>query len=297
MVDLAAQYADGRLHSSYKQDGTDTQRYSSSGPNLQNLPASERLPLPWLEGLPDIRASFVAPPGFRIVERDLSQIELRLAAHYSADPGLVRVYREGGDVHALTMAKLGVDRRNAKIGNFSVCYGISPASLAVKVSMATNVWPPDVRAAEAFIDGFLNDGYPAVRDMQDDLVARAEEMGYTEAITGYKFLLPPSEWAGRRRDGTKRKAVNYVIQGSAGGIIKWVMAELYELWQARGVLESKVWLIGQVHDSLMVRTTEDYAEQVNSDMEWAMEQAGIHFGLLVPLTSGGGIGASWSETK
>lgn len=292
LVDLAHQSGDGRLHCGFKQDGTSTSRYSSSGPNLQNLPSSERQDLPWLKDLPDIRASFCAAPGWKIVERDVNQGELRLLGHFSEDPNLLHVYRTGGDIHALTMQALGVERRPAKIGNFATSYLISGKSLAVKVRMGTNDWSYSDQQAQEFIDGWYGT-YVGVRPWQDEVIADAERNRYATTITGFKE--PLTEWRGFKRYGSERKAVNTPIQGSLAGLLKMAMAALYERWKREGELGVRVRFVAQVHDSIVLEAREDFADEANRVMGACLLWVGRKYGLRVPLESSGGVGNNWSE--
>lgn len=300
LTNLAAQSGDGRLHSTFRQDGTPTSRFSSSAPNLQNLPSSERQDLPWLGGLPDIRARFVARPGWTLVVRDFSQIELRLVAHYSRDRALLQAYHDGLDLHAMTVERVGggIQRRHAKIVNFSTIYRITAPRLATKLSMATNDWGITPATAQGYIDGFFQ-AYPGVVEMHAEFIDAARRNGYAETLTGFKR--PLTEWTGRRRWGTENQAINTPIQGSAGGIMKRAQAKLYEVWVERGWLvpgdpgASVVRILSQVHDELIVECRADLAHAVNRDMEVAMETAAPE--LRVPLTSSGGIGPTWAAAK
>lgn len=300
LVHLAAQSGDGRLHSTFRQDGTDTSRYSSSGPNQQNLPGSDRLPHPWLADLPDIRATFQAAPGWRVVVRDFSQVELRVTAHYSRDARLLEAYRTGADLHSLTMERLGIPRRNAKVANFSTIYRISAKSLRIKTALATNDWSRTVAQVQDDIDAWY-DLYPGVADMHQRLIEEAERNRYASTLTGFKR--PLTEWSGRRRWGTENQAINTPIQGTAGGLIKRAQVALHTLWgergwlgdPARGFAGAKVRWVAQVHDELIVEAMDSVAEQVNDDMDRAMVAAGPE--LVVPLASSGGIGNSWADAK
>jgi DNA polymerase I-like protein with 3'-5' exonuclease and polymerase domains len=295
LVSLARQSGDGRLHSTFRQDGTTTQRYSSSGPNQQNLPGSHRQPLPWLGGLPDIRAAFRTDPGWKLVIRDFSQVELRIVAHYSRDPGLLEVYRTGGDIHARTMEALGgIERKAAKTTNFSVCYRISAPALARKIAMATNDYTYTAQRAQGFIDGFY-DAYPGVAQMHEEFIIAAERAGYAETITGFKR--PLTEWRGRVRWSTENEAINTPIQGSAGGLIKLAMSNLWTKWNAEGILGGSVRFVAQVHDEVIVECRAELAERVDADMAAAMAAVGPMVGLRVPLDSSGGIGDSWADAK
>lgn len=315
LVDLADQAGDGRLHTSYKQDGTDTVRYSSSMPNQSNLPRSKRQALPWMSALPDIRASFLPTPGWDIVIFDFSQIELRLLAHYSRDPAMMACYipdKDGKtvDIHENTRlsmqasSEMEVDRGDAKITNFSTIYKISKWSLARKLAMGTNDWTtytPDV--SQGFIDGFES-AYPGVPRYQERAIRYAEEHDYATCLTGFKRKI--DEWngwgynkdTGRRfklRGSCERKAINTPIQASAGGILKRSLIGLYERWQSAGLLGQSVRIQGQVYDEIIVECLPEVRERVFADMKEVMESSAPE--LRVPIVAEGGYGDSWSSAK
>ena len=299
LVDLAAQSGDGKLHTSYNQCGTDTQRYSSSLPNLSNLPSSDRQDLPWLKGLPDIRAAFLPQPGWQVVIFDYSQIELRLMAHYSRDPGLMAAYPSDGspakDLHAELCAHLGCDRHNAKIIRFSSLYRISAKRLATKMSLGTNDWTSHTKASAQDALDALWELHPGVPAYWDAAIAYAREHGYAPTITGFKR--PLRKWGRDDEWHTGTCAVNTPIQGSAGGILKMALAELFELWQDSGMLERDVNIVGQTYDEVIVECRPEVRETVMADMERAMVGVGKSLGLRVPLAVEGGYGESWSEAK
>jgi DNA polymerase I-like protein with 3'-5' exonuclease and polymerase domains len=296
LVALADQSGDGRLHAGFKQDGTDTQRYSSSGPNLQNLPKSTRQPLPWLDALPDIRAAFVTDPGWSVAVYDYGQIEWRLVAHYSRDPAMIADLLSGADPHARMQARLAgtCDRTGSKTGNFSVIYRIQPKALAHKMALATNdfTWTP--KRAERVINGFFEE-YPLVGDYHDRAVAAAERNGYASSLTGFKR--PITDWSRQGRWGSENRAINTPIQSSAAGIIKLAMAELFELWSAAGMVGRDVRFVAQVHDELIVEHRNEVGDRVRADMQRVMVEVGVRLKLRVPLTVSGGSGPNWSEAK
>jgi DNA polymerase I-like protein with 3'-5' exonuclease and polymerase domains len=314
LVALADQAGDGRLHTSYKQDGTDTTRYSSSMPNQSNLPRSKRQDLPWMKDLPDIRKAFVPTPGWVVVIFDFSQIEMRIMAHYSRDPNLSACYSGTSPVDVHERTRLGmevrsgsgmkVQRGDAKITNFSTIYDISPNALARKLSLGTNDWEtytPDVAAG--FIEGFF-DAYPKVRRYHERSVAYAQEHGYATCLTGFKR--PITGWNERRKDpksgrsysryGTcKRQAINTPIQASAGGILKRALVGLYERWDAEGLLNTQVRMQGQVYDEIIVECRPEVVERVSADIKEIMEGAAPE--LRVPIVAEGGVGSDWSSAK
>lgn len=298
LVDLAAQSGDGKLHTSYNQAGTDTQRYSSSLPNLSNLPSSDRQALPWLADLPDIRAAFKPQPGWLVILRDYSQIELRLLAHYSQDPRLLAAYPAEGpgtDLHAELMAHHGCDRRSAKILRFSSMYRISAKRLAIKLSLGTNDWTSHTKASAQDSLDALWELYPGVPAYWDAAIAYAKEHGYATTLTGFKR--PLRKWGKDDAWHTGTCAVNTPIQGSAGGILKMAIVELYELWEARGWLETSVNLVGTTYDEIIVEARPEVRETVEADMERIMVGVGKTLGLRVPLAVEGGYGENWSDAK
>lgn len=311
LVELADQSGDGRLHTSYKQDGTATSRYTSSMPNQANLPRSERQPLPWMGDMPDVRKAFLPSPGWKTVIYDFSQIELRIAAHYSRDPNLMACYLpQAGetpvDVHERTRVKMGahVQRGDAKITNFSTLYLISKYSLASKLAMGTNDFESYTPAvAQGYINAFF-EAYPKVLDYHERAANFARERGYATSLTGFKR--PIAGWNERRLDKEtgqsysrfgecKRMAVNVPIQASAGGILKRALVALYEQWSASGLLGTTVRIQAQVYDEVVVECAPEHVERVSTDIQRAMEGAAPE--LRVPIVAEGGAGQNWSEAK
>jgi DNA polymerase I-like protein with 3'-5' exonuclease and polymerase domains len=316
LVSLADQAADGKLHTSYKQDGTDTTRYSSSMPNQSNLPRSERQQLPWMTNMPDIRASFIAEPGWEISILDFSQLEMRIMAHYSRDPALVECYAGSSPVDVHERTRLGMEARSssgmkvqrgdAKITNVSTLYAISAGSLANKLAMGTNDFDSYTRGvAQGFIDGFF-DTYPRVKRYHERAVDYAKEHNYCTSLTGFKR--PITAWNERKRDDETgrsyslygyccRQAINTPIQASAGGILKRALVGLYQRWSDNPKLRLRrdVNIVGQTYDEIIVTNRVEVGGLVRADMKRIMEGAAPE--LRVPLSVDGGIGPNWSEAK
>ena len=208
----------GRIHTSYHQAVTSTGRLSSSDPNLQNIPVRSD------EGR-RIRRAFIAEDGWQILAADYSQIELRIMAHLSADPGLLAAFARGDDIHRATAAEIfGVapdavsreQRRDAKAINFGLIYGMSAFGLARQLNI------PRGQAA-AYIDTYFA-RYPKVRDYMETTRATASKQGYIETLLGRRLYLPDINSKNpQRRQASERLAINAPMQGSAADIIKRAM--------------------------------------------------------------------------
>lgn len=290
MLGLPPQYADGRLHTTYNLTGTETQRFSSAGPNLQNLPSRSA------EGK-RIRKALVADEGWEIQVHDYSQIELRICAHLSQDEEMMACYILGEDIHAGTLANMqrewaGATRTDAKITNFSTIYRISPASLAVKMRTTED---KAERSIEAFYDRFKR-----VSVYHRQAIAYAAKHGYCRTVDGFKRFLDTTPKYNRRSRkmemswGVQNEAINTPIQGSSGGIAKRAMILLHKRWVTKGVYGVKARIVGNEHDSLITTSRKDFADEAFGDVKECMEAA---WQLRVPLVAEGGRGASWAEAK
>src|SRR6185437_12636104 len=210
--------ATGRVHTCYHQAVAATGRLSSSDPNLQNIPIRSR------EGR-RIRAAFVAPPGYRLLAADYSQIELRIMAHLSGDEGLVGAFAEERDVHQATAAEIfGVSleavsadqRRLAKTINFGLIYGMSPFGLARQLGI-------DRASAQQYVERYFA-RYPGVKRYMDETRARARETGHVETVYGRRLYLPDIRSSNRSlQQYAERSAINAPMQGTAADIIKRAM--------------------------------------------------------------------------
>ncbi len=279
----------GRLHTSYHQTGTVTGRISSSDPNLQNIPI--RSPLGR-----QVRRAFVARPGWALLGADYSQIELRVLAHISGDPGLIAAFARGEDIHASTAAAIfdiPIDqvtpeqRRFAKQVNFGLIYGMSVGRLARDAGI------PQMEA-ENFVAHYFG-RFPKVREYLEQTLARAKNQGYVETLLGRRRYFPvlqsasPAQEQARRR--AEREAVNAPIQGSAADIIKRAMLNLHRALHDRGLSAR---MILQVHDELVLEVPQEELPVVTPLVQEIMESA---YPLRVPLKVDLSVGANWGEMK
>jgi len=210
----------------FSQAVTVTGRLASSDPNLQNIPIRTE------EGR-KIREAFIAAPHHLIVSADYSQVELRIMAHLSKDPGLLEAFAKGEDVHAKTASEIfgiplnevtSLQRRYAKTINFGLIYGMSPYGLAQQLDI-------DREEAKAYIDRYFT-RYPKVAEYMERSRMVAREKGYVETIFGRRVYVPEihSE-SPARRNAAERQAINGPMQGSAADIIKLAMIEVHQALQ------------------------------------------------------------------
>ena len=278
--------ANGRVHSSFDQTATATGRISSNEPNLQNIPVRTEVGR-------EIRAAFVARPGWVLVDADYSQIELRVLAHMSGDETMRSAFLEGQDIHSRTAAEVyGVPldevtpamRSSAKAVNFGIVYGISDFTLAKNIS---------VTRAEArdFMDRYFA-RYPGVKRFMEDCVQLGYTRGYARTLLGRRRYLPELKSPSYNvRAFGERCAMNSPIQGTAADIIKLAMIRVFEALRAQKL---RARLILQVHDELIVEAPEDEAERVRALLQECME--GV-MRLSVPLRTDISVGRNWRECK
>jgi DNA polymerase-1 len=276
--------ATGRVHTSYHQAVAATGRLSSTDPNLQNIPV--RSP----EGR-RIRQAFVAAPGYRLVAADYSQIELRIMAHLSGDPGLLQAFADERDIHQSTAAEVfgvpleqvsGEQRRSAKAINFGLIYGMSAFGLARQLGVPRG-------AAQNYVDLYFA-RYPGVRRYMERTREQARRDGFVETVFGRRLYLP--EIGSRNRalqQYAERSAINAPMQGTAADIIKRAMIDV-DAWCRAG--NPPVRLIMQVHDELVLEVREDYVEQASRSVAAHMSAAAQ---LAVPLRVDVGSGANWDQ--
>jgi len=274
----------GRVHTHYAQAVAVTGRLSSNDPNLQNIPIRTA------EGR-RVREAFVAPEGRLIASADYSQIELRIMAHLSEDPALIRAFQDGLDVHRATAAEIfnvGVDqvtgeqRRYAKVINFGLIYGMSAFGLARNLGI-------DNTAAKNYIQTYFA-RYPGVRRYMDDTRDKAKAQGYVETVFGRRLYLPEiNSPNGPRRAGAERAAINAPMQGTAADLIKMSMLKVQEALDAN---QNGVLMIMQVHDELVFELPEDQVGWVRDVVPALM--AGVA-DLRVPLLAEVGVGNNWEQ--
>ena len=277
----------GRLHTTFDQTGTATGRLSSSNPNLQNIPIRTELGR-------EIRAAFTAAPGSLLLAADYSQIELRLLAHYSKDPLLVEAFRRGDDIHTLTASQVfGVPplmvtpdhRREAKVVNFGIVYGLSPFGLSQNLGIETS-------EAKKYIDAYF-ERYRGVRAFIDRTLDETRRDGRVKTLFGRMRPIPDINSKNYNLRGfAERTAVNTPLQGTAADLIKIAMIRIDAMIRERG-LQSKMTL--QVHDELVFEVPESEIETMRSLVRDQMEN--VHPALSVPLLVEVGVGKNWRDLE
>ncbi len=280
----------GRVHTSYHQAVTATGRLSSSDPNLQNIPVRTA------QGR-RIREAFVAPEGCLILACDYSQIELRIMAHLSGDPGLMKAFQDNVDVHRATASEVfdvaydDVDqehRRAAKAINFGLMYGMSAFGLARQLKIGRS-------EAQAYMDTYFM-RYPGVQQFMQDTRNKAREQGYVETLFGRRLYLPEINASNmQRRQAAERAAINAPMQGTAADIIKRAMISV-DAWlqnEQAGQDSSQgpdAWLVMQVHDELVFEVRKDKLNWLENAVVEHMSDAAD---LKVPLVVDTGHGPDW----
>lgn len=274
----------GRIHTSYHQAVAATGRLSSTDPNLQNIPVRTA------EGR-RIRQAFIAPPGYKLLSADYSQIELRIMAHLAKDEGLLDAFRHDRDVHRATAAEVfdvpldavtADQRRSAKAINFGLIYGMSAFGLAKQIGV-------DRKQAQAYIDRYFA-RYPGVLAYMERTRTQAAEQGFVETLFGRRLYLPEIRSKNQAmRKAAERTAINAPMQGSAADIMKIAMVAV-DRWLQESRLDARVIL--QVHDELVVEVREDLIEEVGARLRELMGGAAA---LDVPLIVEVGVGDNWDE--
>ena len=274
----------GRVHTSYHQAVTATGRLSSSDPNLQNIPIRTA------EGR-RIRQAFIAPKGFQILAADYSQIELRIMAHNSQDPGLLDAFQAGLDIHQATAAEIfAVDlqsvsaeqRRSAKAINFGLIYGMSAFGLTRQLGITRG-------DAQEYIELYFA-RYPKVKEYMDAIRNQARESGFVETVFGRRLYLPDIDSRNyQRRQYAERSAINAPMQGTAADIIKKAMIDLEQRLVAESI-NAKI--IMQVHDELVLEVEDSSVGAVSELVTEAMGKAAdLDVALKVDL----GVGENWDQ--
>jgi DNA polymerase-1 len=274
----------GRVHTNYNQATAATGRLSSVEPNLQNIPIRTE------EGR-RIRQAFIAPPGWKVVAADYSQIELRIMAHLSGDPGLLAAFHGNQDVHRATAAEVfglpldqvdGNQRRAAKAINFGLMYGMSAFGLARQLGVGRG-------EAQDYMARYFS-RYPGVRDFMERVREQAHRDGYVETVFGRRLHLDyiHSRNAAQRA-GAERAAINAPMQGTAADIIKRAMIAVDAWLLGR---ENSARMLMQVHDELVFEVREDAVDDIVAGVRERMAGAAE---LDVPLVVDVGVGVNWDE--
>ena len=275
----------GYLYGSYNHTGTVTGRLSSSNPNLQNIPAHGELGS-------QIRKALGAPPGFDYIMIDYSQMELRLAAHYAKVQALLAVFDDpNGDPHQATADLVGVERYIAKNLNFAWFYGAGPRKFCDMVELKG--YPrPEFGDAKKWFWGF-GEAYPELMDWKFAVLRAGRRLGYIRTIMKRRRHLPElNSYNERERGQAERQAVNSVIQGSAGDLIKWAMLQIDPLMEDYGARMNS-----QTHDELGFivpkEASHDFALVAQEKMVAVREE----FNLIVPIKAEPIIAQTWGDAK
>ena len=277
----------GRIHTSFNQTVTATGRLSSSNPNLQNIPVRTE------EGR-KIRSLFVPGEGYDcFISSDYSQVELRVLAHMSGDPGLIAAFNNKEDIHRRTAAEImGIpfeevtpeQRSHAKAVNFGIIYGISDYGLARQLNISRE-------AAARYMKSYF-ERYPHIHEYMQTMIEQARNTGRAVTMFGRYRELPDIHSKNfNRRSFAERTAMNTPIQGTAADIMKIAMRNVYKKMQAMGC-RSRILL--QVHDELIVEAVNSEKEMLEKLLKETMEQA---VKLRVPLVADVHTGTNWAETK
>jgi len=276
----------GRIHTSFAMTVTSTGRLSSTDPNLQNIPIRTA------DGKA-IRAAFIAPPGYKLVSVDYSQIELRLIAAMADIAALKTAFQNGADIHTLTASQvLGMpqdqitpdQRRSAKAVNFGIIYGISGWGLAKQLGISPG------EANEIIKRYFMS--FPELRDYMESAKEQARKLGYVLTLLGRKCICDGIQDKNpSRRAAVERQAINAPLQGTAADIMKRAMIAV-DRWIEDEKIPARLLL--QVHDELVLEVRDDMADQVAARVREIMEQAGRDVKLSVPLTAESEIADRWS---
>ena len=274
----------GRVHTSYNQTVTATGRLSSSNPNLQNIPIRTE------EGR-EIRKGFIADNGHLLLSADYSQIELRVFAHYSEDPVLVRAFDRGEDIHTRTAAEVfDLDprmvtpemRRMAKTINFGIIYGMGPIKLAKELGISKKV-------AQVYLENYY-ERYKGVKEFKEKTLSQTRQNGYVSTLFKRRRYLPHIHSDnGHLRSEAERAAINTPIQGTAADLIKMAMITIAERLKKED-LRTKMLL--QVHDELVFEVPQGELDSATKLVKDEME--GV-YSLNIPLKVDINWGKNWGE--
>ena len=283
---------ESRIHSEFSQTGAATGRMASHNPNLQNIPIKSELGR-------NIRNAFVASSGFKLVALDYSQIELRIAAFLSKDKKLLKVFKEGRDIHESVAAEVfnvkpeKVDkemRRKAKVINFGILYGMGVNAL--RQNLGT-----DRKEAQQFYNNYF-EKYEGLAEYLEDTKAKAHKLGYTETFFGRKRYFESIKSAlPHIRAHAERMAINAPIQGTQADITKLAMQKVDE-YITKNKLDKEVYMLLQVHDELIFEIKSTKAEKISKDLKEIMESILTPKETSgVPITVDVQIGPNWGALK
>jgi len=286
---------DGRLHAKFLQNGSTTGRFSSSEPNLQNLPIKSELGR-------RIRDGFVASKGHKLCAFDYSQIELRVAAILSGDKKMTQIFKEKKDIHAgvasfvfnTTIEKVDSEmRRRAKVINFGIIYGMGVSALRKNLGGTRE-------EAQKFYDNYFNQ-FSGVRDYLEKVKEFATKNSYTETLFGRRRWFPNiNSRIPFLKNMAERTATNAPIQGTAADIIKLAIRFVEEDLKKAGILD-KTNLVLQIHDELVYEISEEVLTEASKIIKEAMEgvlsRSYLKYKTDIPLSAHSGFGDNLGEVK
>lgn len=268
----------GKIHGDFVQHGAETGRFSSRNPNLQNVPA------PHTEHGKQIRSLFIAPPGYKMVVADYSQIEPRVIASFSEDPIMMKNYLDGADIYTTVGETMGVDRKAGKVLVLSIAYGVGPQKISAQIGCT-------VKEAKDLLDRFAKQfsSIPKYKSKVISACRAGKPVPYVKTLTGRRRYLPEinSRDMGLRAQA-ERQAFNTKIQGSAADIIKIAMV------RAHRMIPKEAKIILTVHDELVLVAPDHLAEETAQKLREAMEDIQV---LKVPLIADIKIVDRWGEAK
>ena len=277
---------DGRIRATFNQTVARTGRLSSEDPNLHNIPVRTALGR-------EFRKAFVPKDGYELLVADYNQIELRVIAHLSNDPGLVHAFESGQDIHNATAASLfGVkpedvnveQRSRAKMVSYGLAYGMEAYGLGQRLGISTS------EASEILEAYFL--AFPSVRSFMDEIVEKTKESGYTETLFGRRRPIPELNSPNFRvRQAAERQAMNAPIQGLAADIFKIALVEIDHALSDLGARSS---LVLQVHDEVIL---EVHPEESRAIQDLTVMSMGGAADLRVPLEVNIALGPTWAQAK
>jgi DNA polymerase-1 len=280
---------DGRIHATFQQTVARTGRLSSDQPNLHNIPVRTE------EGR-QLRRAFVPTAGYRFLVADYDQIELRVIAHLSGDPGLITAFAEEQDIHRTTAARVfgvppeevtGAQRNRAKMVSYGLAYGMEAFGLAQRLGIETS-------EAQEILDAYFR-AFPSVRAHMEQTVAEARSKGYTETLFGRRRPLPDLHSPNRNlRMAAERQAMNAGIQGLAADLFKVALVRLDAALEDQRLSAR---LVLQVHDEVLVEAPAAEEKVVGALVPEVLAGVADAVGLAVPLKVSSAWGSSWADAK
>jgi DNA polymerase I-like protein with 3'-5' exonuclease and polymerase domains len=271
----------GRVHTNFKAHGAETGRFSSSDPNLQNIPSGGQYGTL-------IRNLFVAPPGHKLIVADYSQIEPRIIAAFSKDPIMIKNYLDKEDIYTTIGKTMGVDRKAGKVLVLSIAYGVGPDKIAESIGCT-------VADAKSLLNRFT-EKFHDISKYKARIIRQAlakSPVPYVPTVLGRRRYLPDlkSKDIGLRARA-ERQAFNTVIQGSAADLMKLAIIRAHSCF----ITEPGANVILTVHDELVTVAREDIAEEVAEAIRESMEGIKIPE-ITVPLIADVKIVNKWGEAK